>query len=1281
MRGLLLLVLVVPMWSFAAPGPSLTSVDPNHGPTAGGIPLTLSGFNFVAPVSVFVGGNACTITSLTATQIVCTLPAGKSTDNFVVVQSGVQSNPETVFFSYDPPVIISAAPLTASTAGGSTLILQGSNFGSSGASVSIGYLNCPITLQSQTMVYCTIPPGAGAGLPIRLSIGGQEFVTSGSLLFSYAAPTLSSATPLSAPTQGGNDLVITGTNFAASETQVTVGGVACSLTQLQPTQLTCRVPPGVGTNLPIVVTVGGQVATDPALSLSYLGPVITSANPTAGPTAGGATLTLTGLNFGTTQGSVTVGGVNCPLTSQQHSQLQCLLPPGVGTNVPIVVTVAGQPSNTFLGFSYLPPVVQSFSPANASTAGGGTLVLTGQNFGPSATVTLAGVPCVVTLASVAEVQCTIPSSSGGAGGVITVGGQSTNFGFAYDPPSIASLSPARSPTQGGGDLTITGSNFGLSGAVVTVGGADCPVTAQTQSTIVCTIPEGAGQNVMTMVTRQGQAGGATFFSYDPPTISVASSVSTAGGAATILGTNLGPATLADRSVTLNGFDCPLLTATHERLTCTAPSGIGVGQPLVVRVAGQLGSSTFSYAAPVLTGATGPFPTAGGVPITFTGSSLGATGGSVTIGGQACPLTQQDHTAVTCTLPAGEGVARTVSFTVGGQSTSSSLAYDPPVVSSLAPQLGARAGGETLTLTGLNFGTTATVSIGGVSCPVLTRSQATLTCSPTPAGREVVAVEVAVSTQHGSAAWQYLNRAPTTPATQPLAIVEDEERDFTLTGADADDDSFTWELLSTPAAQAGTVAFDGGLGRFTPAPNFHGLATFRARATDGQASSSETEVSVTVQPVNDAPVALGISGSTDEDTPVTIASVASDVDGDALWVRVSRAPDAGIATISVDAQQRLVVMPALDFTGTFGFGYRVNDGTLDSSEAEVTVQVANLNDAPVASDLSRSSLEDQPVALTLPATDVDGDALTYELFTMPSFGTLTLAGNVATYTPPQDFVGAVVTGQGGSFTWRAKDGVLYSPPATVSLTVTPVNDAPLASAVSASTGHAQAVTFTLSATDVDGDPLQFQVTRAPASSEGVVTLAGSLATFTPAASFSGVATFDFEARDSSSAASVATATVTVRPLDTPPTFRAPTPNASVSGVVGELLTFVVAADDDFGPVTYDVRGRPAGSTIDPGTGVFSWTPGEVGVVPVELVASDGVAQATRQLELVVSARSDLDAGTPGADAGTSGADAGTSGADAGTDPGRDGASCGCTSGAGSWPLLGLAWLAWRRRRRS
>ena len=143
-----------------------------------------------------------------------------------------------------------------------------------------------------------------------------------------------------------------------------------------------------------------------------------------------------------------------------------------------------------------------------------------------------------------------------------------------------------------------------------------------------------------------------------------------------------------------------------------------------------------------------------------------------------------------------------------------------------------------------------------------------------------------------------------------------------------------------------------------------------------------------------------------------------------------------------------------------------------------------NQTPTAQDLIKTLKEDKPSKIKLNGQDAETKKLSYTISQQPQYGTVTLKGKTATYKPNRDYVGE------DSFQYTANDGELTSSPATVSLTVQPLNDTPVAQSQNLSIAMGVASTFTLIANDLDGDSLTFQLTRKP--KKGKVVINGNLA---------------------------------------------------------------------------------------------------------------------------------------------------------------------------------------------
>ncbi len=237
-------------------------------------------------------------------------------------------------------------------------------------------------------------------------------------------------------------------------------------------------------------------------------------------------LTIAGQSFGVPVSGVVsaivrVGGNNCPVTSQTHTQLLCNLPAGQGLQQQITVTVSGQVSNTFTTFNYGPPSITGTSPAAAaSTSGGSALTIAGSNFGTSATVQVDGNNCPVTSQSHTQLVCTVPVGQASSSTVaVTVITQTSSFtAMVYASPQVTSVNPTTAATGGGVLMTISGSNFGTSGSVA-IGTYTCFATNNgwSHAQVICTLSAGQGASLPVIVTRSGTSSNANvLFSYNAP---------------------------------------------------------------------------------------------------------------------------------------------------------------------------------------------------------------------------------------------------------------------------------------------------------------------------------------------------------------------------------------------------------------------------------------------------------------------------------------------------------------------------------------------------------------------------------------------------------------------------------------------------------------------------------------------------------------------------------------------------------------------------------------------
>jgi gliding motility-associated-like protein len=208
----------------------------------------------------------------------------------------------------------------------------------------------------------------------------------------------------------------------------------------------------------------------------------------------------------------------------------------------------------------------------------------------------------------------------------------------------------------------------------------------------------------------------------------------------------------------------------------------------------------------------------------------------------------------------------------------------------------------------------------------------------------------------------------------------------------------------------------------------------------------------VASVNDAPVAVNDTPTTNEDTPVivTVLTNDSDVDGDALTVTTTTAPNHG--TVVINADNTVTYTPTANYHGTDSFDYTISDGHGGTATATVTLTITDVNDLPESTDNTITAIPSTATATVIPplmGTDPDGTIVSYTIVSLPSHGILSLNGTPVTtnqvltpaeagqltYDPDGTFTG------NDSFTFTVTDnsGETDVVPATITI---PVKDSNL-----------------------------------------------------------------------------------------------------------------------------------------------------------------------------------------------------------------------------------------------
>ena len=237
-------------------------------------------------------------------------------------------------------------------------------------------------------------------------------------------------------------------------------------------------------------------------------------------------------------------------------------------------------------------------------------------------------------------------------------------------------------------------------------------------------------------------------------------------------------------------------------------------------------------------------------------------------------------------------------------------------------------------------------------------------------------------------------------------------------------TMTATLVADAAAGSVTLNADGSF-TYTPNADFNGNDRFTYVASDGGPSSNAATVDITVNPVNDAPVAVVDSFDAITGTTLSVAAPGvlgndSDIDGDALSVATWTTASAGTLTGAANGGFTFNAA-GLSIGTTATFDYVVNDGTVDSAPATVTIRVVAppANVAPVANDDYAETIRGTSVAINVVLNDTDSDG-TVNASTVALTSTTTARGGTVTFNG-----GGIVTYTTPNAGWRGTDTFTYT----------------------------------------------------------------------------------------------------------------------------------------------------------------------------------------------------------------------------------------------------------------
>ena len=513
--------------------------------------------------------------------------------------------------------------------------------------------------------------------------------------------------------------------------------------------------------------------------------------------------------------------------------------------------------------------------------------------------------------------------------------------------------------------------------------------------------------------------------------------------------------------------------------------------------------------------------------------------------------------------------------------------------------------------------------------------------------------------------------------ESLTTAEDGPLPITLVGTDGDGNPLAFTLLGGPAN--GTLGGTAPNLTYQPAANFSGSDAFTFRVNDGTADSTPATMLINVTPVNDAPIAISKSVTTEQDSPLPITLAGTDVDGNPLTYSVIGSPANGALS---GTSQNLIYQPAFGFSGNDELSFQVNDGTIISATATVSITVSQKAPTILVNRLSRTGwtlnyIDSEQTPKSPGIAAFDGNSNTFwqnrnqsSSASLPheiqiNLGTIQNISGFQ-YLPRQDL--STVGNIGNYEFYVSLDGVAWgSPVASGTFTRTMVeklvsftpksgqfvrfralteinggsttcvaelnilqeiitNQSPIANPLTLTTPIDTSLPLVLSGSDPEGSALTYSIVSSPLNG----TLSGSAPNliYQPNSGFAGDDQFTFQSNDGFYPSTTATVSISVTAVivgagNTTPAFAAnPIILATAKDVpfVGQLL----ATDADAGDVlSFQKSSGPAWLTVS-SDGQLSGTPvtTDVGTGSFTIKVSDSsFATATATLNITVANTND------------------------------------------------------------
>ena len=588
-----------PKYTYVAP-PSVESITPTQGPTAGGTSVTIKGKGFLAGSTVTIGAAATSVAVVSETEITAkTAATAAGPQEVIVTDVGGPSTGGPKYTYVAVPIVESITPTQGPTAGGTSVKIKGKGFVSP-ATVKIGSSATSVTVVSETEITATTAANAAGAQEVIVSDAGGTSTAGPSYTY-VAVPIVESITPTQGPTAGGTSIKIKGKGFISPAT-VKIGSSATSVTVVSETEITATTAATAAGAQEVVVTdAGGSSTAGPKYTYVAV-PIVESITPTQGPTAGGTSVKIKGKGF-VSPATVKVGSSATSVTVVSETEITATTAANAAGAQEVVVSDAGGSSTAGPKYTYVaPPSVESITPTQGPTAGGTSVTIKGKGFLAGSTVTIGAAATSVAVVSETEITATTAATAAGAQEVVvTDAGGSSTAGPKYTyvaVPIVESITPTQGPTAGGTSVKIKGKGF-VSPATVKVGSSATSVTVVSETEITATTAANAAgaQEVVVSDAGGSSTAGPKYTYVAPPSVESITPTQgpTAGGTSVTI---KGKGFLAGSTVTIGAAATSVAVVSETEITAkTAATAAGPQEVIVTDVGGpSTGGPKYTYVA-------------------------------------------------------------------------------------------------------------------------------------------------------------------------------------------------------------------------------------------------------------------------------------------------------------------------------------------------------------------------------------------------------------------------------------------------------------------------------------------------------------------------------------------------------------------------------------------------------------------------------------------------------------------------------------------------------------